>query len=148
MRVIVRAIASAACNPATWPRVPAPSRLGIVGGGKMAEAMIGGAIEAGIKPEGIVVSDVVPARLDHLRKAFGVRTTPENEEAAAHGDLVILAVKPQLVNEALSSIKPALPASSMLVSIAAGSTMDTIVRLAGTHNVVRCMPNTPGVLVL
>jgi pyrroline-5-carboxylate reductase len=138
------ALCARALGSRAWPPAAAPARLSIVGGGKMAEALIGGAIDAGISPQAIFVSDTLPSRLAHLAKTFGVKTTADNAEVVADSEVAILAVKPQFTTEALLSIRATLPKSSVLVSIAAGCTIDTISRTTGSNNIVRCMPNTPG----
>ena len=117
--------------------------IAFIGGGNMAEALIRGLLEAGIAKAGsICVSDVVAARLTHLRRRYHVRTTADNAEAAGRADILFLAVKPQNMEEALDAVAPGLKDSCLVVSIMAGVPTEKIEqRLGGKGRVVRVMPN-------
>ena len=95
-------------------------KLAFVGGGQMAEAMIGGLL-AGIvcRPELVWATDPVPARCDHLKGQFAVRTGSDNREAVAWADVVILAVKPQVLGPVLKALSGDLH-RVLVISIAAG----------------------------
>ena len=121
-------------------------QIGFVGGGNMAEALIKGLIASGVYGGGdIAVSDVRAKRLSYLKEEYGVRTTDENAVAAKAG-IVVLAVKPQNMGEALSSIKGALGRDSLVISIAAGVKVERITEALGDTAVVRVMPNTPALV--
>ena len=96
-------------------------KIGFIGSGNMAEALIKGIITAGVySPDNILISDVRLERLAFLAKRYQVRTVDDNASLAAKVDVLILSVKPQNMNEALQSIKGALKKDALLISIAAG----------------------------
>jgi pyrroline-5-carboxylate reductase len=80
-----------------------------------------------------------------LHNEFGVRATMEQAAAVAHGETVILAVKPQNMQEVALQLAPILK-EQLVVSIAAGIRTRDLARWLGTHNIVRCMPNTPALI--
>jgi len=112
-----------------------------LGGGNMADALIGGLVAAGHDPNAISVTEPDDARAESLRQAHGVRTQQPGDAVAADA-VVVLAVKPQQAESALAATP--LPAACLLLSIAAGLRCDWLQRqLPATARVVRCMPNTP-----
>src|SRR5579884_2994829 len=81
------------------------SSLGLIGGGNMAEALIKGLLAAGVvKPHQVIASDVRADRLKELTARFGVRTTTENIAVAKESDVIILAIKPQIMSAVLQEI--------------------------------------------
>jgi pyrroline-5-carboxylate reductase len=119
-------------------------RFAFLGGGVMAEALIRAILARDLAtPDEIVVADPVEARRAALA-ALGVRATHGNPEAAAGAGVVVLAVKPGIVPEALRSLAEVLTPAQLVVSIAAGVTVGSLESLvpAGVP-VVRVMPNTP-----
>lgn len=120
-------------------------RIGFIGAGMMAEALIGGALRQGLAgPDRIIASDVSEARREHMRAKYGISVTRDNREAAAASDLVVLAVKPQHAAEVLSEVGSSLTADKVVLSIMAGVPTKAIeARLAAPIPVVRAMPNTP-----
>ena len=119
--------------------------LGFIGAGNMAEAIVKGLLHAKvIPPEGIIVSDVKPERLAHLKAEHGVRTTQDTHELVSVSDVVVLSVKPQVIDKVLALIGTDIKSTQLVVSVAAGVPVSAIeARLPeGTH-VVRTMPNTP-----
>ena len=120
-------------------------RLSFVGGGKMGEALIKGLLEAKLANcEQITVSDMVPERFDYLKMTYGVKTTQSNVEAVTTGEVVILAVKPQVINKVLSELGKLSAGNKLWISIAAGVTIETICSGLGKKTrVIRVMPNTP-----
>ncbi|MBA0915305.1 MAG: pyrroline-5-carboxylate reductase [Nitrospiraceae bacterium] len=123
------------------------NKIAFIGGGQMAEALIGGLLAGRLCPaESIWVTDPVAARGDHLKSQFGVRVGSANREAIAWANVVVLAVKPQTLPAVLSEVGPAL-AQSLVVSIVAGVTIKTIAeQMGGAMRVVRAMPNTPALV--
>ncbi len=120
-------------------------KLGFVGGGNMAEALVKGLLHAKVvPPEGIVVSDVKAERLAHFTELHGVRTTQDNHELVRTSDVIVLAVKPQVIDKVLALIGSDVKSTQLVISVAAGVPVSAIeARLPeGTH-VVRSMPNTP-----
>ena len=125
------------------------NKIAFIGGGQMAEALIGGLLAGRLCPaESIWVTDPVAARGDHLKSQFGVRVGSANREATAWANVVVLAVKPQTLPAVLSEVGPALAQSqSLVVSIVAGVTIKTIAeQMGGAMRVVRAMPNTPALV--
>jgi len=118
--------------------------IGFLGAGKMAEALAKGIVAAGVSPpEKIWASDVDAARREALAK-LGVATAVSNAEVVAQADLLVLAVKPNVVGPLLEEIAPAVEARHLVVSIAAGVPLAFLEeRLPARTRVIRVMPNTP-----
>ncbi len=125
-------------------------RVGFVGGGAMAEALVAGLSAAGVPAGRLRVSDPVAARRDHLAKRFGIAVGSSNAEVVAGSDLVVLAVKPGLVTEVLGALateSAALATAPLWVSIAAGVPMRRLAAsLPAGARIVRAMPNTPALV--
>lgn len=120
-------------------------KLGFIGGGNMAAAMIGGLLQKGFAREDIVVAEQQAERRAWMASEFGVNVV-DNAREALGAAIVILAVKPQQLHAALSDL-PALPPPQLIVSIAAGVRASDISRwLHGHPTVVRAMPNTPALV--
>ena len=125
------------------PSGPAPTlSLAFVGGGQMASAMIAGLVRNGQSGSRILVIEPAEAQRQHLERTYGVRTVAAADAQLAASDLVVWAVKPQVMREAVSAARACLPANALHVSIAAGLPLKTLVRWLGTERVVRVMPNT------
>jgi pyrroline-5-carboxylate reductase len=118
-----------------------------VGGGQMAEALIGGVLSANLyEPGRIWATDPDPRRCDHLKQKYGVRTGSSNREAVGWGNIVVLAVKPQVLDGVLKEIGNELP-HALVVSVVAGAPIRRILDAGGHHTrVVRAMPNTPAMV--
>ena len=122
-------------------------KIGFVGAGNMAEALIKGLITAGIySPADIFISDIRQDRVKFLSENFGVQTVQENGQLAAKVDTIILSVKPQDMTSALESIKNAVGPDLLVISIAAGVKVAGISRVLGDLAIVRVMPNTPALI--
>jgi len=126
-------------------------RVGIVGGGQMGSALVKGMLRARLTThERIVVADVLEAARERLQKETGVRTTDRAAEALTGADIVILAVKPQAMAQALAPLAGKVAAKQTVLSIMAGVTTRRIEeQLAGKGkrvHVVRAMPNTPALI--
>ena len=118
-------------------------RIGFVGGGVMAEAMIGGILDAGLaRPEDVCVGEPIEARRRNLAAEYGVAATTDNSEALHGAEMAILAVKPQSIGEALADIRPSVT-GCVVMSIAAGVRMATLSEGLSHAAVIRVMPNTP-----
>lgn len=123
-------------------------RIGLIGGGKMGGVLIGGIVANGLVPASqVMVSDVVPQRLDELARAFGVGVTQDNKRVARHAHILVLAVKPQNMGEVLAEVNGVVGKSHLVVSIAAGIPVKFIQdRLRKGVRVIRVMPNTPSLI--
>ncbi|OIP46068.1 MAG: pyrroline-5-carboxylate reductase [Deltaproteobacteria bacterium CG_4_10_14_3_um_filter_60_8] len=122
--------------------------ISFIGGGRMAEAMIRGLLKAGlVAADRVSVADPDVARRELLHKEYGVQVF-EDAAAVWGNDLVVLAVKPQVVQKVLAQCRPAAGANHLLVSIAAGIAIATLeAALAGSNTrVIRVMPNTPALV--
>jgi len=130
------------------PTRPAQRRVGFVGGGNMATALIKGFLGAGLyRPDDIGVSDVDAAKLAALRKRFNVATATDNAELVRASKTVILAVKPQIIDAVMQQMRPGVTAQKLFVSIAAGvGTRRLEAGLGPAARVLRVMPNTPALL--
>ena len=121
--------------------------IGFIGSGNMAEALIKGIIRAGVYlPQDILISDVLPDRLDMLVEKYGVQRAQDNGALASTADTIILSVKPQMLATVLEEIKTNVGKNSLIVSIAAGKRIKTITDVLGDVPVVRVMPNTPALV--
>ncbi len=122
--------------------------IAFIGAGNMASSIIGGLVSSGHEPRHIRAADPYPASLDRLAEIAPVTLCADNAQAAAGADVVILAVKPQVMAEAMTSIAPAVGTGRPLViSIAAGITLASMqARLGAETAIIRCMPNTPALL--
>jgi len=123
-------------------------RVSFLGGGKMAEAIVSGLLKASwARGDEILVYDVDRSRLEHLVAAYGVNAAVSNREAAAEGETVILAVKPQNLEEVLKEVAGSIPAGRTVISIAMGKSTSFIEGLLpGGTPVVRVMPNNPALV--
>ena len=120
--------------------------VAFVGAGAMASAMIGGLLARhDMEPDEIVASDRHQERLDMVGGQFGVRTTRDNRDAARNAQVVVLAVKPQVLPGVLTELRDAgaIESGALVVSIVAGATIASISTGLGHRAIVRTMPNTP-----
>jgi pyrroline-5-carboxylate reductase len=120
-------------------------KIAFIGGGNMAKALIGGLIKRGYSSSKMTVVEISKENCVELHNEFGVRATTEMEPAVRHCEAVILAVKPQILQEVALQLAPILE-GQLVISIAAGIRTRDIARWLGTHNIVRCMPNTPALI--
>ncbi len=124
-------------------------KIAFIGGGNMAEALIKGLIAAGTaKPEQILVADISADRLAHLGKAYGIIIQKSNLDAAREAGLIILSVKPQVIERVLGEMASAVDDGKLVISIAAGVAVAKIEKaLRAGSRVVRVMPNTPALVL-
>ena len=118
--------------------------VAFIGAGNMARAIIGGLLQNGFAPERIWATGTRREKLEDLR-ALGLHTTTDNVQAASEADILILAVKPQLMKQVCEPLRDTvLQHRPLIVSVAAGIGCDSLdLWLGGDNAVVRCMPNTP-----
>ena len=122
-------------------------KIGFIGGGNMAEALIKGLLAGGAKAEQIMASEPSDARREHLSEAYGVALGADNQQVLKSCEIVVLAIKPQIAAEVLEEIAPAYAEDKLIVSILAGVTCATIEHyFSGKPRVVRVMPNTPALV--
>ncbi|MDZ7748071.1 MAG: pyrroline-5-carboxylate reductase [Halofilum sp. (in: g-proteobacteria)] len=126
----------------------ARQQIVFIGGGNMARSLVGGLVADGYPPESIRVAEPAAEQRERLAGAFGIATTGDNEAAVADADVVVLAVKPQIMHSVAAALGPALARRRpLVVSIAAGVRERDLRRWLGYEGpIVRCMPNTPALL--
>ena len=125
-----------------------PSRIGFIGGGNMASAIIGGLLRQGHPAERVQVVEPWEEQRARLAQQFpGIGVFPAAHPDMGPADLVVWAIKPQTFKEAALAARQAV-ASSLHLSVAAGIPSDSIARWLGSERVVRAMPNTPALVGL
>ena len=123
------------------------AKIGFVGSGNMAQAIIKGVLRAGVcDAKEILVSDVCKDKLAYMRDEFGVGTLEDNGQLADEVEVIVLCVKPQVMNQVLESMAGRVGSEHLVVSIAAGIKVDRITSVLGDVGVVRVMPNTPAIV--
>jgi pyrroline-5-carboxylate reductase len=121
--------------------------IATVGTGVMAEAMIAGLLnDERVRPDCLIASHPRTERRDQLESAYGIRTTESNVEAVTGADLVVLALKPQMLVRVGRELNGALREGQLVLSIIAGATTRALGNVLGHKQIVRGMPNTPAQL--
>lgn len=130
------------------PRMSSAMKLGFLGAGKMATALARGFIHAGLATaDGILASDPYEAARHAIGKDAGIKTTTANPEAVKFANVIVLAVKPDQVNDVLAEARAQFTDKHLLISIAAGVTLARMeAALPPGARVVRVMPNTPALV--
>ncbi len=124
-------------------------KIGFVGGGLMAEALIKGVIHAGlVEPGQALVADPSAERRQHLQKVYAVEVYENAEAVFKACKIVILAVKPQIIAKVLEQYRSLVDSSHLVISIAAGIPIAVLERCLGGSGcrIVRVMPNTPAIV--
>lgn len=123
-------------------------KVGFLGAGNMGEAMIKGLLQAGlVPPASIAATDVRRERLDQIVKQYGIRAAKSNPALVTESDVVILAVKPQIMASVLHEIGASID-GRLLISIAAGIPTRTLrAHLGRPARLIRVMPNTPALVL-
>lgn len=121
-------------------------KITFIGGGNMANALIGGLRRQGYSAAGIQVVEPVEELRNNLTDTYGVRCVDRIDASALNCEILVLAVKPQIMREALKPTAGKLK-EQLVISIAAGLRMDVLARWMGGHSkIVRTMPNTPALI--
>ena len=119
-------------------------RVGIVGAGVMAEAMISGLLaDRAVAPAQLVASHPRRERREALAQAHGISVVAGNADAVAEAEIVVLAVKPQMLRRVMRELAPSLGEGQVVLSIVAGATLRALINGLDHPAVVRAMPNTP-----
>ena len=124
-------------------------KIGFIGGGNMASSLISGLIASGHSPQHLWVSDINPDALKALAENLNVNTSTSNDTVINEVDVIVLAVKPQILsNVAKSAAALIQQKKSLVVSIAAGISQQSLSQWLGVDTaIVRCMPNTPALVL-
>lgn len=123
-------------------------KIGFIGLGNMAKAILGGLLQKQMADkEDIIGAEKLDAVRSQAEEAFGIKVTAENAKAAAESDFLFLAVKPQFLSGVLDEIKDSLKENTVIISIAAGKTLEFLEKGLGQNKkIIRCMPNTPALV--
>lgn len=121
-------------------------RLTFIGAGNMAQALVGGLLAKGWPASQITMTDIHLPALDTLHTRLGVHIETDNRQAVAAAELVLLAVKPQVMETVCRDLAPALSHHPLIISIAAGITTEKLTAWLGEQPLVRVMPNTPALV--
>ena len=125
-------------------------KIGFIGLGNMATAMIGGMLQKGIaNPEDIIGSSKTETTAEKVKSKFNINTSTDNKTVAAQADVLFLAVKPIFFPEVIAEIKDAVKGDTLIVSIAAGRNLQYLKDAFGRPELklIRCMPNTPALVL-
>ena len=123
-------------------------KLGFIGTGNMAGAIMGGIIKNEIfRPEDIIGADISPAGREHVKETYGINVTADNREAARKAEVLILSVKPQYYAGAIAEIRDCVSDDQLIITIAPGKTLAWLEEQFGKPvKIVRTMPNTPALV--
>ena len=123
----------------------AKNKLAIIGSGAMGEALIAGIVAAGgYERDSIFASDVSGERAEFIRNQYGVQAGTDNVRTARSADVVLLSVKPGMINDVLAEIREGINEKTVVISVAAGVSIGQLSRgLPGGTKIVRVMPNMP-----
>ncbi len=122
--------------------------LGIIGAGKMAEALIKGGLQTKcLAPDSVIIHEINPERVTYIYNTYQIKSV-SLEQLSTKTSLILLAIKPQQCNELLAKLNPYLENHHCLISILAGKTLSSFQQiLSATHQIVRVMPNTPALVL-
>lgn len=124
-------------------------KLGFIGLGNMASAIIGGILKKGlVSAQDIIGSDKFPAGCEKAAQEFGIEAVTDNKKVAAEADVLFFAVKPLFLPEVMAEIKDVLREETLIISIVAGKSIAFMEEGLGgkSRKIVRCMPNTPALV--
>lgn len=123
------------------------AKIGFIGAGNMAQAIIKGVINAKLySPADVLVSDINKEQLTALKNQHGITTVDSNTELASSADVLVLSVKPQVMSEVLAEINGCVKTNAIVISIAAGITTAKLAAGLGSVPIIRVMPNTPALV--
>ena len=122
------------------------TQITFIGAGNMAASLIGGLCKQGVNPANISASDPNTAQLEALKSQHPIHTSTENSLAVKNADIIVLAVKPQVMRQVCEQLAPFLTEQHLIISIAAGITCSNLSLWLGVNSIVRCMPNTPSLI--
>lgn len=121
-------------------------RIGFLGAGHLAQAMIKGMIEGGMPADHVFASNRSTGKLQKLEETFKIETFQSNEQLVEKADIVILCVKPQDLLTALEPLASSFTSDQIVISVAAGIKMKTLEKHLPECRLVRLMPNTPSLI--
>jgi pyrroline-5-carboxylate reductase len=123
------------------------SKIAFIGGGNMASSIIGGMLANGFQPEQICVGNRGAEKCQRLQQTYGIATTSDNHAAVADADIVVMAVKPQVMGAVIKELTRSIKPGTVVVSVAAGIQLSNLQEWLGeSRAIVRVMPNTPSMV--
>ncbi len=122
------------------------TQITFIGAGNMAASLIGGLRKQGVAAQQIRASDPGVEKLQSLQTEFAIATYTDNSLALVGSDVIVLAVKPQVMRSVCEQLAPHLTANQLIISIAAGVNSASLSQWLGARAIVRCMPNTPALI--
>jgi len=124
--------------------------IGFIGAGNMASALAEGIIAKGFPALSLLLSDINEQQLQNIQQKLGVKITTKNEELIEQSDVVVLALKPQVMKQVLLPLASLFQKKQpLIISIAAGITVSSLQSWTGEElAIIRCMPNTPALVNL
>lgn len=123
------------------------NKIGFIGSGKMANAIIKGIIDSKFcESKNIFVSDLNEEALQKAKSEFNLNTTTENIQVIKNSNIIIMAIKPFILKNVLEQLKPHITKNHVIISIAAGISIPTMQEILGEIPVIRVMPNTPALV--
>lgn len=123
-------------------------KIGFIGCGNMAKAIIGGMIKSKlVSSNNIIASALSDNTLQNVKNEFNINTTKDSREVIQKSDIIIVAVKPNIYDSVLNSVKDLIDNKKIIVTIAAGKTIASVETIIGNDKkIVRTMPNTPALV--
>lgn len=122
------------------------TQITFIGAGNMAASLIGGLCAQGVEAGQIRASDPGIAQLEMLQNSYAIRTFTDNSLAVKDADIIVLAVKPQMMRQVCEQLAPHLTEQQLLISVAAGINCASLSSWSGVNTIIRCMPNTPALI--
>lgn len=124
-----------------------PFKIGFIGAGNLAQAIIKGLIDSKlVKPEHIYASNRSEGKLLKIKELFGINTCQNNEAVIDNADIIILAIKPQDFSIAIEPLASSFLPQQIVISTAAGITLNKLTKMIPQSRIVRVMPNTPSII--
>lgn len=123
-------------------------KIGFIGCGNMATAMIGGILNFNlVKSSDIIASAKTQKSLDTIKEKFNINTTLSSKTVCENSDIIIIAVKPNIFDEVLREVLESISNNKIIVSVVAGKTIKNIESIVGSDKkIIRSMPNTPSLV--
>lgn len=123
-------------------------KIGFIGCGNMAGAIIGGIIKSGVlTKEEIIAAEIFEGARASAEKRFGIEMTADNKKVATESEIIVLSVKPQFYVEVIEEIRPIISKDTIVLTIAPGFSLDKLASLFSKgQKIVRAMPNTPALI--
>ena len=122
-------------------------KIVFIGAGNMASSIIGGLMQGDFQANSLYICDPDQEKLTALQQRYGVNTTTHNDDFVGLADVLVLAVKPQIMHQVVEALSSKVAKNALIVSVAAGIRERDIGRwLGGDYAIVRCMPNTPSLV--